>query len=510
MILDSTVMEFFRNIKKQYGNYSRLFKLFQTKNKSYLYDVGTGKVMECTEIEYVFLNNLQVYGDIEEVIKTTKVNDDTLTILIDLIHVAQEQHLFQAPPLLSFALSKDEVLENARSHLEQVTLELTEQCNMACHYCIYHSGNIDFREFGRRHMSWQVAELAIDYTLKNSGKKVAVTFYGGEPLIEFKLLKHCVDYTLKNGADKDLTFSMTTNLTLMTAEIAEYLSTVPNFGVVCSIDGPKEIHDCRRGFKNGEGTYDKAINGLKHLINAYGEKSNSLISLSMVTPRPANDVVMKKIQNFFNSLSWVPKDITKNISYVRHSSDIEKTITEKSSMHCYDNPVGNWTIDLMLNNTSISKNTPFTIDFLHKQFSIIHDRILTETPYPDYCLNGCCSPASRRIYVTVNGDFHLCERIGKSPSVGNVYSGIDESVLIDRYIDDYGKESLSQCSKCWAIRLCSVCYVECYDSDKFNIEKKRIACRRSLDMLEHALISYHTILEHKPHLLEELNHITLV
>ena len=80
-------------------------------------------------------------------------------------------------------------------------------------------------------MEWDTAKRAIDYTCSHSGEKVAVTFYGGEPLVKFELMKKCIEYSRSIMGDRELSFSFSTNLTLMTREIAKYIASVDGCSV---------------------------------------------------------------------------------------------------------------------------------------------------------------------------------------------------------------------------------------------------------------------------------------
>ena len=93
-----------------------------------------------------------------------------------------------------------------------------------------------------------------------------ITFYGGEPLLNFNLLKQCIEYVKSLNLSNTIMYSMTTNLTLMTKEIADYLAGVPNFTVVCSIDGNKELHDEHRKGPDGCGSFERAMEGLKIFV----------------------------------------------------------------------------------------------------------------------------------------------------------------------------------------------------------------------------------------------------
>jgi uncharacterized protein len=164
-------------------------------------------------------------------------------------------------------------------------------------------------------MTWDTAKKAIDYGLAHSGKDFAVTFYGGEPLLRFDLLRQCVEYVKATAKEVNLSYSMTTNLVLMTPEIAGYLASVEGFSVVCSIDGPKEIHDANRLAINGNGSFDQAVRGLRYLVDAFGERAEDLISLSMVVASTGNQE-LDRIQDFIDSLGWLPPRVSKLVSHV--------------------------------------------------------------------------------------------------------------------------------------------------------------------------------------------------
>lgn len=184
--------------------------------------------------------------------------------------------------------------------LRQVTLELTEKCNLRCRYCIYNEDYDEKRNHGTKDMTKEVATAAIDYANAHGDveKGIAVTFYGGEPLVNFDLLKYCIDYSTKTITNKGLSFSMTTNATLMTKEIAQFLASVDGLSVLCSIDGPEAIHNSYRKYINGEGTFKEAIRGLKYLVEAFGERARSQLSISMVLPLHLHLINLKKYRTF--------------------------------------------------------------------------------------------------------------------------------------------------------------------------------------------------------------------
>lgn len=375
---------------------------------------------------------------------------------------------------------------------------------MRCRYCIYNDeiANSDFRIHTLQKMSYQIGKKSIDYALLHSSNKLSIGFYGGEPMLEFNLLKKIIDYTLDNKGEKEIHFSMTTNMTLITEEKAIYLSLIPNFSIVGSLDGPEDIHNLNRIYRNGKGSFKKALIGLKNLVNAYEIRSTKMIMINMVASSNINNGDLNSIQHFFNDLDWLPKDIVKNISYVKGDFS-------KSNMNVnYSNPIANWIFKQIENNEN-SFESVFSKDIIERGLLRIHKRLISSCPNAYIPFNSNCSPASRKLYVTSEGEFKICERIGQSPSIGDINIGIEINSLFKHYIDDYEKYSIVNCSNCWAIKLCPVCYSLCYNSEGFDINKKSRACIYALYTVYMDLVAYFEIYEYDTTIIEKLSDIVL-
>lgn len=507
-------VNFFDELKAN-GPLKRLGKLFHTRDNGYIYDLGTGKILLCTPDEYEVLNNI-VENDGAGDVQSLGMNDDGLLECLRVLKkTIVEEKLLQAPPLTEFASSHSQfelVKEQIESNLQQITLEVTQNCNLRCKYCIYSDDNDGFRDFDTHDMTWDIAKKAIDYGIAHSREKLSVSFYGGEPLLKFELIKKCVEYSRQVAEGRVIRHSMTTNMTLMTKEIAEYLASIDQFTVVCSLDGPKEIHDENRLTIDGNGSFDRAIKGLRYLVDAYGDRAETHLSLSMVMTLPADDEKLKRIQDFFSSLEWLPSKMTKNISYVVSSSHRMERLThntgsKNTAISEYINPLADWSQDNSVFSSKIDDKDIFTNSFMQSAYLKIHKRMIVNNPIGCYNLSGCCIPASRRLYITATGKFLLCEKIGNAPYIGDVDNGIDLESIKKNYLDDYMDEAKKLCSNCWAVRFCGNCYVDCYDSNGFVPEFKRDRCGAALYGIEKQLINYHEMMERHPERLEYLNDI---
>ena len=144
--------------------------------------------------------------------------------------------------------------------LQTLVLNLTNQCNLSCQYCYeFGADKVATPEGKPKFMDFETGKASVDFLLKESAgrRTVHITFFGGETLMNFPLLKQVVAYASEQAKaqDRRIDFSLTTNATLLTPAIIEFLSE-NRIGVTVSMDGPKEMHDRLRVFANGRGSYD--------------------------------------------------------------------------------------------------------------------------------------------------------------------------------------------------------------------------------------------------------------
>lgn len=503
------------NYLKENTNQPRaLAKLFKTDSSCYIYDTGTSKVLNCSEFEYRILEKI-ITGKIDEIVnlKNEFSEEEYFEAIINIKNAIEEDDILKAGSEFKFFSPGhyEELDDELDNRVRQIVLELTEKCNLRCSYCIYSEDYTERRSFGENDMTEDIAKRAIDYINLHGDKEkgIAVTFYGGEALIKFDLLKKCVEYAKNTIKDKELSFSLTSNLTLMTKDIAEYLASVDGFNITCSIDGPQEIHDSSRKDINGKGSFERAIKGLKYIVDALGDSAADRITLSMVFNRPFSFEKIKKIDSFFKNLNWLPKTISKNITYPTASNvnygEIERMIAEKGGFPDY---LRIWSSETYLNKVKNSEDKKFFLrDAVESIFIRIHQRTILVKHIKDNNLNACCVPGGRKIYVTTNGDFQICERIDGSPVIGNVYHGVDRKKVKELLVEEYADKSLNDCKNCWASRLCEVCYAMCLKNEKLDMRKKRFYCNATRKNMEKYLILYHKCLEINPKELEYLNDI---
>lgn len=501
--------EILENILKT-GPFLRLGKTFCTEKSNYFYDTGTGKIIECDRNVFDILKTLETYNNVDKV-KDLGIQPKQMEEAVSDIKEAYEMlHLFQAPYFKAFlAPHIDEIATFACGKINQLILEVTERCNLRCDYCIYGEDNATFRNFGQNDMRWQIAKKAIDYALENSEKELAVTFYGGEPLLRFEFIKQCIEYIENNCKEKTITYNMTTNLVLMDQEKAKYFASLEDFAVTCSIDGPEEIQDAHRKFPDGQGSFRYAIAGLKNLVNAYGsERTRKKISFSIVVAQPYKKEQLNIVQNFLDSIEWLPKPINASATYAEYD-----TVRKTENIKLYKEEIKKapsmfaWTFKNTKTPKEIAEGKLITSQQVMRRLYRIHFRKQQDIPSEGVHLNGCCIPGSRRLYVTVEGDFKPCERIGECPSIGNVENGFQPENIQKYYVNDYANKSLHYCNECWARNLCTICYCKCYSEKGLDLEKKLELCNIETMSWADMLKTYMEYLEEDNNAFEFLDNI---
>lgn len=462
--------------------------LFETKKNKYLYDTGTSKVILLSSEEYTVLSSL--------IKQRICKNIDDVTVRTVAAFVKCENLLQGILNKDFYDPDRDYIKDKVSNKLSQMTLEVTQQCNLRCKYCIYGSEHLNFRDFDSKEMSWDTAKKAIEYAKNHSGKDIVISFYGGEPLIRFDLVKKAVNYALEIMKDKNVSFSMTTNMILMDEDKARFIAQTPHFSTTASIDGPEYIHDANRVDRSGKGTFFRAIRGLETLALAIKECNKDLsehISVSMVLDQPFLNSKYDDIEKFFESLEWLPREVEKMVTYADYP--FEHEISQPRQAREY---IDEW----VLKKNDINNFYKGTIESV---LYPIHVRNITEEPQEHMKMNGCCIPGSRKLYVTSDGEFKVCERIGESPAIGNVEDGIDFEKLFGFYIDEFREKGKLDCANCWASTLCNVCYARYYNKTGFDRNTKLRICGSSRQEIHDFLIIYHTFLEENPEVINRLN-----
>ncbi|MDE5764062.1 MAG: thioether cross-link-forming SCIFF peptide maturase [Ruminococcus sp.] len=235
-------------------------------------DVNSGGVHVVDELTYDLLDNIEPPFDEkcpQKVIdKLSKVYsaEDIESCYAEIVELYNDKILF----------SEDDYEKYARysvaSPVKAMCLNIAHDCQLRCKYCFASTG--DFGK-GRKLMSFETGKHAIDFLLENSGDRpnLELDFFGGEPLMNFKVVKQIVEYARSREAEygKKFRFTITTNGLLLDDEKIDFINREMS-NVVLSIDGRKSVNDYFRVLPNGQGCYDMILPKYKKLVENRGDK----------------------------------------------------------------------------------------------------------------------------------------------------------------------------------------------------------------------------------------------
>lgn len=489
-------------------SFSRLGMVFQTKNNMYFYDAGTGKIFRCGEKEYLLLKNLLSNNDFAD---ESFSDDDFGSAADNIANLIQTEYILSMPQYSEFRhISKTEMLDRINNAKRQLVLEVTENCNLRCKYCIYSDNNTNFRNYSFKNMSIEVAKKSIDYNMKHCGNETTIAFYGGEPLLQYDLIKECINYTEeKYGRNKNISYAFTSNLVLMDTEKATFFSNIASdVSIVCSLDGPKPIHDENRVYLNQNGSFEDTMKGLSCLVKEFSNKAGKYVSIHSVVSPPYSVEKLNEINNFFDNDMLFSKNLNYTYAYVtkdyfskeNSSAYINGIGSEDSDELKYD-PIRKW----MVKNISNTSNNKSYVNYLAKlSISQAQVRNIFNKPLKVISEGGCCLPGEKKIYVTVDGDFKVCERIGNTQKIGTVENGLDFDAIYKFYIEEFDRKNKNTCSNCWLVHNCSVCYAQCMNSKGIDIDVQNKACSDARRIFKNQMIEYYEILEENPNFIKTI------
>lgn len=359
-----------------------------------------------------------------------------------------------------------------RNCLNELTLEVTSQCNLRCKYCYYGDDYPMMREHGNNFMELSVAQKAIDsyyqlyYDAKpfNLNRKPVIAFYGCEPLLNFSLIVQCVEYIKsKYQADFEKTvFTLTSNATLLTEYMIHYLKE-NHFIPIFSLDGPKRENDKHRVNKNNEGVFEYVY---AKLLKAY-KIFRSPIVVNVVY---SIDIDLSAVIEFFSER---PEFICINISPVTaiNTSYYKQFCTEDYKVFNYRmNELKKEFIEYIKRDNKKEVNTHdqikiYLLDLLFSRncLSLI-TRSLFQIQKAGVQYTSTCMPGER-IYVDTDGNYYPCEKIERSRKIGNVDIGLDYK-LIAELMNEF-KFFTKKCNQCRTKNICPSCLTQFLHDGRF-------------------------------------------
>ena len=385
------------------------------------------------------------------------------------------EELKEQGTLFSKDIYKDYIFDfkTRQTVVKALCLHIAHDCNLACRYCFAEEGEYKGR---RALMSYEVGKQALDFLIANSGSRrnLEVDFFGGEPLMNFDVVKQLVAYGREQEKihDKNFRFTLTTNGVLLDDDIMEFANKEMS-NVVLSLDGRKEINDKMRPTRNGKGSYDVIVPKFQKLADSRNQTDYYVRGTFTHYNTDFSNDVLHMADLGFQQISVEPVVAPKEEGYALTEEDVPVICEE---------------YDKLAQEMIRRRKNGDTFNFFHFMID------LTGGPCVAKRLSGCGS-GTEYLAVTPWGDLYPCHQfVGNEKFLlGTVYEGVTNTQVQDEFklCNVYAKE---KCKDCFARFYCSGgCAANAFNftgdiNGAYDIgcelQKKRIECAIMLKVEE--------------------------
>ncbi|MBO7149608.1 MAG: thioether cross-link-forming SCIFF peptide maturase [Clostridia bacterium] len=448
---------------------------YQMLNQNIVLDTSSGGVYSVDKMAYDIIAMFEQNSKQEIIEKISKdyVDVDRSEIeecYAQILELKEQGVLFSSDKFESMA---GELKAKTSGVVKALCLHIAHACNLNCEYCFASQGKYHGE---RALMSFEVGKRALDFLVENSGtrKNLEVDFFGGEPLMNFQVVKDLVKYarSIEKEKNKNFRFTLTTNGVLIDDDVIEFANKEMS-NVVLSLDGRKEVHDRYRVDYNGKGSWETILPKFKKLVEARKNKDYYMRgTFTHFNPDFVEDI-KEMLKHGFTELSMEPVVCPEGDKNQLTKEDIEVVLSQYEEL-----------AKLMLERKQQGK--PFT--FYHYMIDLkggpcIYKRI-----------SGCGS-GTEYMAVTPQGDLYPCHQfVGEEKfKLGNVFEGVTNKEITKEFMDCnvYARED---CKDCWAKLYCSGgCSANAYHAtgsvrgvykNGCELFKKRMECAIALAVID--------------------------
>lgn len=343
-----------------------------------------------------------------------------------------------------------------REYPTLAVLKITLACNLKCVYC-YSNAGIDQSS----HMSTETARKIVDeYVRMNPYKSVMVVLHGGEPLINFKLIKDIVEYSKKYG--KKVIVSIQTNASMVTDEIAEFIKT-NNLQLGVSLDGPAPFQNAARVLQNGKGSFDQTMRGIR-ILQKHGVLFGVLGVMTGNVADHMEEILDFYLSNNIYSFSFIPL-----MKVGRGGNDSSLYVTGKQIFEAYKKIY-----------ERVVENNTYNQEKIHERTLADMASSLFANENTFMCSQIPCGAGKNMLGFSNNGDIYICDDFIGDPEfkIGNVHDApidklLAQSPVISKTLSR-SRDNFKRCKDCIWKRLCGgVCHsVDHYAGNDGELENE--------------------------------------
>ena len=437
---------------------------YQNNGYNIVLDVNSGAIHVVDELMYAVIGLYEEHTpqQIIEKLRDTFEEADVLEALDEIEQLKKDELLFTPDEYEDYI---EDISKNRQTVVKALCLHIAHDCNLACKYCFAEEGEYHGK---RELMSYEVGKAALDFLIAGSGNRhnLEVDFFGGEPTLNFQVVKDLVAYgrSQEKAHDKKLRITLTTNGVLLNDEPRKFANQEMD-NVVLSIDGRKDVHDFMRPFPNGSGSYDIVVPKYQKFADSRDQMRYYVRGTFTHHNLDFAKDVLHLADLGFKQISVEPVVAPDDADYAIREEDLPQLFEE------YD--------QLAKEIIKRKKNG--------QEFNFFHFMIdLEGGPCVAKRLSGCGS-GTEYLAVTPWGDLYPCHQfVGNEKFyLGNVFEGVKHPEICQEFksCNVYSKE---KCRKCFARFYCSGgCAANSYNfhgsiHDAYDIgcalQKKRVEC----------------------------------
>ncbi len=398
---------------------------------------------------------------------TGKYSADELNETMDELDELRKNEMLYAPDIYENVI---DFIDAREPVVKALCLHIAHDCNLKCKYCFAEEGEYHGH---RSLMSSKVGKAAIDFLIKASGKRrnLEVDFFGGEPLMNFGVVKEIVEYGREQEKlyNKNFRFTITTNGILLDDDVIDYINKNMH-NVVISLDGRKEINDMMRPRAGGQGSYDVIVPKFQKLAESRHQTDYYIRGTFTRNNLDFSKDVLHMADLGFKQISVEPVVGEDTTDYAIREEDIPAVCEEYERLAA----------ELYERHKKGGKD----------DFNFFHFNIdLTGGPCVVKRLVGCGS-GTEYLSVTPEGELFPCHQfVGlEGFGMGNVFDGLSNPELREKFskCNVYAKD---ECKKCWARFYCSGgCAANAYQLSGDILKPYGIGCELQRKRIECAIM----------------------
>lgn len=415
-----------------------MIHLYQLNGYNLVLDVYSGSVHVVDEVAYDIISLYQTAGR-EEIHRavlekyadradvTPAEIDDCLS---DIESLRRAGRLFSEDPYRG----KLDRFRRRDPAVKALCLHVAHTCNLNCEYCFAAQGKYHGE---RALMSFETGRRALDFLVEKSGSHVnlEVDFFGGEPLMNFDVVKRLVAYarSIEKEAGKNFRFTLTTNGMLLDDEVAEFANRECH-NVVLSLDGRKEVHDFFRKDYAGAGSYDRIVPKFLRFVESRGNKGYYIRGTFTHRNVDFTNDLFHMADLGFTELSMEPVVSPPGTPYALTEEDLPRLMEQ---------------YELLAREMLRREREGRGFTFYHYMLDLAHGPCI-------YKRIAGCGSGTEYFAVTPNGDLYPCHQFvgDERYRMGSVFTGIENGVLREKFLES-NVYTRPQCEDCWAKLYCA-------------------------------------------------------